>query len=176
MSLTSSSVIYGSIAFTFIPIGIIAVLVFKYTKYRKKRIAHIYERYEGLMDREKYIKDDIKNLMSFWEYCTDTYLGVFATAIILMLGIGVMDIILAGTIYDTRQEEPVYYQAMITKKETIEDSLVVTTDIVNTQLYESAIAFNTDLVEYQQYSINPNYKYNFTGNCDWFAIEPIKLK
>ena len=176
MSLTTSSVVNIVIALTIIPIGLFVWLIIKYNRYRKAEIARIHERYSGLENEEAYIKSDMKYISNFIEYCGEKYTCVFATMIVLALAMGGVDLIVGGTVYDTRQDEPVFYQAMIAEKEAIEDSLAITTDIVNTQLYESTIAFNAELATYQQFSINPNYKYNFTGDYDWFAIEPIELK
>ena len=176
MSLTTSSVVNIVIALTMIPIGLFVWLIIRYNRYKKAEIARIHERYSGLENEEAYIKSEMRYIYNFIEYCGQEHTGIFATMIVLALAMGGVDFIVGGTIYDTRQDESVFYQAMIAEKETIEDSLAITTDIVNTQLYESAIAFNTELATYQQFSINPNYKYNFTGDYDWFAIEPIKLK
>ena len=176
MSLTTSSVVNVMIVLTIIPIGLFVWLIIKYNRYRKAAIASIYERYSGFTNEEVHIKSEMRYISNFIEYCGEGYTGIFATMIVLTLAMGAVDLIVGGTIYDTRQDEPVFYQAMIAEKEAIENSLAITTDIVNTQLYESAIAFNAELATYQQFSINPNYKYNFTGDYDWFAIEPIELK
>ena len=176
MSLTTSSVVNIVIALTMIPIGLFVWLIIRYNRYKKAEIARIHERYSGLENEEAYIKSEMRYIYNFIEYCGQEHTGIFATMIVLALAMGGVDLIIGGTIYDTRQDELVFYQTMNAEKEAIEDSLAITTDIVNTQLYESAIVFNAELATYQQCSINPNYKYNFTGDYDWFAIEPIELK
>ena len=56
------------------------------------------------------------------------------------------------------------------------DALNTTDDVVNTDLYNRVIDFNTRLTEYQTKSVNDEYRHNFTGDYDWSVIQHIDLK
>ena len=80
------------------------------------------------------------------------------------------------TIIKNRTNEPANYNAMVIKGETLKQAIAVSDDLVNTDLYTSAVAYNGTLVQIQALSKNPMYALNFTGDCDWDAIEYINLK
>lgn len=107
---------------------------------------------------------------------------VFSAILIMALGFviflfGFIDICVNGSeIYKTRINENSHYEAMIMRKESLEDVLEVTDDIVNTDLYSQVVAYNAQLATIKSKYTDSRYSINFTGDCDWTAIDYIDLK
>ena len=97
---------------------------------------------------------------------------------------GIICIILASCsiIYDTaavisnRYEEPAIYELYVERGKVISDSIEVSNDIINTELYNNAISYNTTLAEIKAKYTDPNFSMNFTGDYDWDTIPYISLK
>lgn len=136
----------------------------------------MYKRYRKTWDKEK-----IKTYWasSFFEY-------VFEDKIIPGLSFisGIVCIVLAVCfiIYDTavvisnRYEEPAIYEQYIERGKAISDSIEVSKDIINTELYNNAISYNTSLAEIKAKYADSNFSINFTGDYDWNTIPYISLK
>ena len=96
---------------------------------------------------------------------------------------GIVCIVLASCfiIYDTatvisnRYEEPAIYEQYVERGKIINDSIEVSDDIINTELYSTAIAYNTGLAEIKAKYADPRFSMNFTGDYDWNAIPYIDL-
>ena len=97
---------------------------------------------------------------------------------------GIICIVLASCsiIYDTatvisnRYEEPAIYELYVERGKVISDSIEVSNDIINTELYNNAISYNTGLAEIKAKYTDPNFSMNFTGDYDWSTIPYISLK
>ena len=97
---------------------------------------------------------------------------------------GIICIVLASCsiIYDTatvisnRYEEPAIYELYVERGKVISDSIEVSNDIINTELYNNAISYNTTLAEIKAKYTDPNFSMNFTGDYDWDTIPYISLK
>ena len=97
---------------------------------------------------------------------------------------GIICIVLASCsiIYDTatvisnRYEEPAIYELYVERGKVISDSIEVSNDIINTELYNNAISYNTSLAEIKAKYTDPNFSMNFTGDYDWNTIPYIDLK
>lgn len=170
MMLWSTSVIYGIIIATSIPVIAFLILVVKYHLYKKKEVESTKTRYNWVTDperKQKYIDEYLDGINKFTEWILRGHLGKLYFIIVVFLIFFTTTIMICGNVYDVRSQEGVKYHTMLVERE----------DIIDSGFKRfSAGSFNKRLVEQQQYSINPNYKYNFTGDYDWFAIEPIKIK
>lgn len=97
---------------------------------------------------------------------------------------GIICIVLASCsiIYDTatvisnRYEEPAIYELYVERGKVISDSIEVSNDIINTELYNNAISYNTTLAEIKAKYTDLNFSMNFTGDYDWSTIPYISLK
>ena len=97
---------------------------------------------------------------------------------------GIVFIILASyfIVYDTatvvsnRYEEPAIYEQYVERGKAISDSIEVSNDIINTELYNNAISYNTSLAEIKAKYTDLNFSMNFTGDYDWSTIPYISLK
>ena len=97
---------------------------------------------------------------------------------------GIICIVLASCsiIYDTatvisnRYEEPAIYELYVERGKVISDSIEVSNDIINTELYNNAISYNTTLAEIKAKYADPRFEMNFTGDYDWNTIPYIDLK
>ena len=114
----------------------------------------------------------------WWNLDNNLFIGLpclavtlFAALVILMAGING-----ATTIVKNQINEPIYYNSMVAKGKTLEQAINVSDDLINTDLYTSAVTYNESLAQIQALSKNPMYVLNFTGNYDWDAIEYIELK
>ena len=81
-----------------------------------------------------------------------------------------------ATIVSNRYEEPAFYEQYVERGKVISDSIEVSNDIINTELYNNAISYNTGLAEIKAKYTDPNFSINFTGNYDWNTIPYISLK
>ena len=97
---------------------------------------------------------------------------------------GIVFIILASyfIVYDTatvvsnRYDEPAIYEQYVERGKAISDSIEVSSDIINTELYNNAISYNTSLAEIKAKYTDLNFSMNFTGDYDWSTIPYISLK
>ena len=135
----------------------------------------MYKQYRKKCDKEKtYWPPD-----SFWEY-------IFGNKITMGLSFvaGIVFFIFAicSTTYDAcivvsnRYEEPAIYEQYVERGKVISDSIDVSNDIINTELYNNAISYNTTLAEIKAKYTDPNFSMNFTGNYDWSTIPYLSLK
>lgn len=170
MTLFTTSAIYGMTIATMFPIIAFLVLVIKYHSYKKQRVETIKSNYSWISDperKQRYVNDDLNNINHFGKWAMNNHMGKLYIIIVLFVTLFATTAIIYGGVYDTRSQEGIKYHTMLAEREDIIDSGFERFTARN---------FNKRLVEQQQYSINPNYKYNFTGDYDWFAIEPIKIK
>lgn len=116
--------------------------------------------------------------LTFIKWVEDSFLKIsaFIISIIIVLSSIVIIGFTLASIHTCRLEENINYQETIIKKEALENVINETEDIINTDLYNQVVGFNTRLAKTQAQSVHPNYSINFTGDYDWFAIEPIKVK
>ena len=112
---------------------------------------------------------------TFIEWLNDSFLrsATFLLGTLVSFGVIIVLGISVGNIYSNRVNEDVVYAEMANKKQALENVVNETEDIINTDLYNQVVSFNTKLGKMQTYSTHPNYSINFSGNCDWYAIEPI---
>lgn len=82
----------------------------------------------------------------------------------------------ACTVVSNRYEEPAIYEQYIERGKVIADCIEVSDDIINTELYNTAIAYNTNLAEIKAKYADPRFEMNFTGDYDWNAIPYMNLK
>lgn len=82
----------------------------------------------------------------------------------------------AATVVSNRYEEPAIYEQYVERGKVISDSIEVSNDIINTELYNNAISYNTTLAEIKAKYADPRFSMNFTGNYDWNTIPYIDLK
>lgn len=115
--------------------------------------------------------------LTFIKWLDKSFLKITAFFVSLLMALGSVFVIgfTFASIHTHRLEESINYQETIVKKEALENVMNETEDIINTDLYNQVIGFNTRLAETQAQSIHPNYSINFTGDYDWFEIEPIKI-
>jgi preprotein translocase subunit SecG len=170
MTLFTTSAIYGLTIATMLPVIAFFVLVIKYHSYKKQRIKSIKSSYGWVSDperRQEYINDSLNDISNFGNWAMNNHMGKLYIITVLFVTLFATTAIIYGGVYDTRSQEGIKYHTMLAEREDIIDS--------GFERF-TAGSFNKRFVEQQQYSINPNYKYNFTGDYDWFAIEPIKIK
>ena len=82
----------------------------------------------------------------------------------------------ACIVVSNRYEEPAIYEQYIERGKVISDSIEVSNDIINTELYNNAISYNTSLAEIKAKYTDPSFGMNFTGNYDWSTIPYLSLK
>lgn len=134
-----------------------------------------YKQYRKKYDKEKSYCDP----SDFYEYIFDDkiLMGVSFVAgfifFILTAGSTAYD---AYTIISNRYEEPAIYEQYIEREKVITDCIEISDDIINTDLYNNAIAYNTNLAEIKAKYTDSNFSINFTGDYDWDAIPYISLK
>jgi len=80
-----------------------------------------------------------------------------------------------GSLIHQRNKEPIIYQQMIAKKQSLEQAFEHSHDVVNTDLYTHAVAWNTELAKIQTAANDPKYAITFSGKVDWLSIEPIEF-
>lgn len=81
-----------------------------------------------------------------------------------------------ATVVSNRCEEPAIYEQYVERGKVISDSIKVSNNIINTELYNNAISYNTSLAEIKAKYTDPNFDINFTGDYDWSTIPYISLK
>ena len=129
--------------------------------------------------RKEYDKEKTYWAHSFWEYIFGNNI---AMGLSFVAGIVFFIFAICSTTYDAcivvsnRYEEPAIYEQYVERGKVISDSIEVSNDIINTELYNNAISYNTGLAEIKAKYTDPNFSMNFTGNYDWSTIPYISLK
>ena len=116
---------------------------------------------------------------SFFEYIFEDKIpmGVsFVSGIVCIVLASCSIIYDTATVVSNRYEEPAIYEQYVERGKVISDSIEVSNDIINTELYNNAISYNTSLAEIKAKYTDPNFGMNFTGDYDWSAIPYISLK
>lgn len=75
-----------------------------------------------------------------------------------------------------RVNEPLTYQSNVELRNSLQQAIDNSEDVVNTDLYLRAVDFNTDLAEIKAAQADPRCTMSFSGKVDWSTIEPIDLK
>lgn len=135
----------------------------------------VYKRYRKRYDKEKtYWHPD-----NFYEYIFGNKISM---GLSFVAGIVFFIFAICSTTYDAyavisnRYEEPAIYEQYVERGKATADCIEVSDDIINTELYNTAIAYNTNLAEIKAKYTDPNFSMNFTGNYDWSTIPYISLK
>lgn len=116
---------------------------------------------------------------NFWEYIFGNNI---AMGLSFVAGIVFFIFAICSTTYDAcivvsnRYEEPAIYEQYVERGKVIADCIEVSDDIINTELYNTAIAYNTNLAEIKAKYADPRFEMNFTRDYDWNAIPYISLK
>ena len=135
----------------------------------------VYKQYRKRYDKEKtYWPPD-----NFWEYIFGNKIPMgfsFVAGILFFIFAVCSTTYDACTVVSNRYEEPAIYEQYIERGKAISDSIEVSSDIINTELYDNAISYNTSLAEIKAKYTDPNFGMNFTGDYDWDAIPYISLK
>lgn len=134
-----------------------------------------YKQYRKKYDKEKSYCDP----SDFYEYFFDDkiLMGVsFVAGLVFFMLTASSTVCDAYTIISNRYEEPAIYEQYIEREKVITDCIEISDDIINTDLYNNAIAYNTNLAEIKAKYIDSNFSINFTGDYDWGAIPYISLK
>ena len=135
----------------------------------------VYKRYRKRYDKEKtYWHPD-----NFYEYIFGNKISMglsFVAGIVFFIFAVCSTTYDAYTVVSNRYEEPAIYEQYVERGKVISDSIEVSNDIINTELYNNAISYNTSLAEIKAKYTDPNFSMNFTGNYDWSTIPYISLK
>ena len=135
----------------------------------------MYKRYRKTWDKEKTYWAP----SGFFEYIFEDKIPM---GLSFVAGIVFFIFAICSTTYDAcivvsnRYEEPAIYEQYVERGKVISDSIEVSNDIINTELYNNAISYNTSLAEIKAKYTDPNFSMNFTGDYDWGAIPYISLK
>ena len=135
----------------------------------------MYKRYRKTWDKEKTYWAP----SGFFEYIFEDKIPM---GLSFVAGIVFFIFAICSTTYDAcivvsnRYEEPAIYEQYVERGKVISDSIEVSSDIINTELYNNAISYNTGLAEIKAKYTDPNFSMNFTGDYDWDAIPYISLK
>ena len=116
---------------------------------------------------------------SFFEYIFEDKIPMgisFISGIVLIVLASCSIIYDTATVVSNRYEEPAIYEQYVERGKVISDSIEVSNDIINTELYNNAISYNTSLAEIKAKYTDSNFDINFTGDYDWSAIPYISLK
>ena len=135
----------------------------------------MYKRYRKMCTKEKVYWTP----SSFFEYIfgDNILMGIsFVSGIICILLASCSIIYDTATVVSNRYEEPAIYEQYVERGKVISDSIEVSNDIINTELYNNAISYNTTLAEIKAKYADPRFSMNFTGNYDWNTIPYIDLK
>lgn len=134
-----------------------------------------YKQYKKKWDKEK----SYRTPSDLYEYFFDDkiLMGVsFCAGLIFFMLTASFTACDACTIISNRYEEPAIYEQYIEREKVITDCIEISDDIINTDLYNNAIAYNTNLAEIKAKYTDSNFSINFTGDYDWTAIPYISLK
>ena len=135
----------------------------------------VYKQYRKRYDKKKtYWHPD-----NFYEYIFGNKISMglsFVAGIVFFIFAVCSTTYDAYTVVSNRYEEPAIYEQYVERGKVISDSIEVSNDIINTELYNNAISYNTGLAEIKAKYTDPNFSMNFTGNYDWSTIPYISLK
>ena len=157
------------IGFVFVTLAGILIPIFLWKNWAKKEKAE---------DEKNGFKYDYYNFDDWWNHGNNIVIGLICFSIALITSLVVLISGVEGitTITKNRTNESAFYNSMIIKGETLEQAITITDDLVNTDLYTSAVAYNGTLAQIQILAKSPMYALNFTGDYDWDAIKYINLK
>ena len=135
----------------------------------------VYKQYRKRYDKEKiYWPPD-----NFWDYIFGNKISMglsFTAGIVFFIMVICFTTCDFTTAISNRYEEAAIYEQYVERGKVISDSIEVSNDIINTELYNNAISYNTSLAEIKAKYIDPNFSMNFTGDYDWSTIPYISLK
>ena len=135
----------------------------------------MYKRYRKMWDKEKTYWAPSR----FFEYIFEDKIPMgisFISGIICIVLASCSIIYDTATVISNRYEEPAIYELYVERGKVISDSIEVSNDIINTELYNNAISYNTTLAEIKAKYTDPRFEMNFTGDYDWNTIPYIDLK
>ena len=135
----------------------------------------MYKRYRKTWDKEK----SYWSPSGFFEYIFEDKIPMgisFLSGIVFIILASYFIVYDTATVVSNRYEEPAIYEQYIERGKAISDSIEVSSDIINTELYNNAISYNTSLAEIKAKYTDLNFSMNFTGDYDWNTIPYISLK
>ena len=135
----------------------------------------MYKRYRKTWDKEKTYWAPSR----FFEYIFEDKIPMgisFLSGVVFVVLSSCFIVYDAAIVVSNRYEEPAIYEQYVERGKVISDSIEVSNDIINTELYNNAISYNTTLAEIKAKYTDPNFSMNFTGDYDWGAIPYISLK
>ena len=135
----------------------------------------MYKRYRKTWDKEKTYWAPSR----FFEYIFEDKIPMgisFLSGVVFVVLASCFIVYDAATVVSNRYEEPAIYEQYVERGKVISDSIEVSNDIINTELYNNAISYNTTLAEIKAKYTDTNFSMNFTGDYDWDAIPYISLK
>ena len=135
----------------------------------------MHKRYRKMWDKEKTYWAP----SSFFEYIFEDKIPMgisFVSGIVFIILASYFIVYDTATVVSNRYEEPAIYEQYVERGKAISDSIEVSSDIINTELYNNAIFYNTTLAEIKAKCTDPNFSMNFTGDYDWDTIPYISLK
>ena len=135
----------------------------------------MYKRYRKTWDKEK----SYWAPSGFFEYIFEDKIPMgisFLSGIVFIILASYFIVYDTATVVSNRYEEPAIYEQYVERGKAISDSIEVSSDIINTELYNNAISYNTSLAEIKVKYTDPNFGMNFTRDYDWSAIPYISLK
>lgn len=135
----------------------------------------MYKRYRKTWDKEK----SYWSPSGFFEYIFEDKIPMgisFLSGIVFIILASYFIVYDTATVVSNRYEEPAIYEQYVERGKAISDSIEVSSDIINTELYNNAISYNTSLAEIKAKYTDLNFSMNFTGDYDWDTIPYISLK
>ena len=135
----------------------------------------MHKRYRKTWDKEKTYWAP----SSFFEYIFEDKIPMgisFLSGIVFIILASYFIVYDTATVVSNRYEEPAIYEQYVERGKAISDSIEVSSDIINTELYNNAISYNTSLAEIKAKYTDLNFSMNFTGDYDWDTIPYISLK
>ena len=135
----------------------------------------MYKRYRKMCAKEK----TYWTPSNFFEYIFEDKIPMgisFLSGVIFIILASYFIVYDTATVVSNRYEEPAIYEQYVERGKAISDSIEVSSDIINTELYNNAISYNTSLAEIKAKYTDPNFSMNFTGDYDWSTIPYISLK
>ena len=135
----------------------------------------MYKRYRKTWDKEK----SYWAPSGFFEYIFEDKIPMgisFLSGIVFIILASYFIVYDTATVVSNRYEEPAIYEQYVERGKAISDSIEVSSDIINTELYNNAISYNTSLAEIKAKYTDLNFSMNFTGDYDWSTIPYISLK
>lgn len=112
---------------------------------------------------------------SLFRWLEEADAAMFIIGICSAIAIAVYSCLPLGEIYSNRVHEPSRYSAVIAEAKTLTEALDVSEDIVNTDLYNRVVDYNTNLASIKSKFNNNDFRLNFSGKYDWNALERIDL-